>query len=83
MSRWTHTICAPCWNKQHPSRPIKATLSQGFATAPFRIRERYRVDEACCFCGELTSAGIYVREDPAITLCLGHHPNDPESKTHG
>jgi hypothetical protein len=64
MSRWTHAICAPCWNRQHPDRPVETTT---------RIVEEYRAEEACCFCGERTSAGIYVRHDPEETACKGVH----------
>lgn len=70
MSRWTHAICAPCWNERHPERPIETTS---------RIVESFRIDEPCCFCGETTSAGIYLRADPQTTLCKGEHPNESDN----
>lgn len=51
---WTHSICDACWDKLY--RPEHGN--------PVRMSER-RVD-ACCFCGERTGSGIYVREDPRI-----------------
>ena len=32
-----------------------------------------RQDERCCFCGEITSAGIYTRADPQKLRCRGEH----------
>ena len=75
MSRWTHAICAPCWNQQHPELGLPASAAGGFLT---RVREQYRVDETCCFCGEVTSAGIYVRHYPYELRCQGNHPGDEE-----
>jgi hypothetical protein len=74
MSQWTHVICAPCWHQRHPDRPVESTV---------RMVEQYRSDERCCFCREITSAGIYVREDPTQVLCYGSHDDEalkPENK---
>jgi hypothetical protein len=51
MSNWTHAICAPCWNKERPDRPTPLGNEIGDL-------------EVCCFCGEPTKSGIYVRKDP-------------------
>jgi len=79
MSRWMqhaqHAICAPCWTKQHPELGVPTWAAGGFLT---RLTERLRVDETCCFCGEVTSAGIYVRHDPYELRCQGNHPDDDE-----
>jgi len=66
VSEWTHRICAPCWNKDHPELGLPAWAAGGFLT---RLREQYRVDETCCLCGEITSAGIYVRHDAYDLRC--------------
>lgn len=50
MANWTHCICQMCWTKLYGDR-IAVTVKN----APF---------ETCCFCGEETKAGIYVRYDP-------------------
>jgi hypothetical protein len=55
-------MCAPCWNKRNPDRPVV-----------IRVPDSMRVDEHCCFCGEVTSAGIYVRQDPTKLACGGEH----------
>jgi hypothetical protein len=85
VSRWTHAICAPCWNLQHPDRPVnpardlvRRLTPSIYASKPIRIVERHRIDETCCFCGEVTSAGIYVRHDPYELRCQGNHPGDEE-----
>lgn len=51
-NNWTHAICALCWNKQNPDKPIKTEL--------YTSGEQ----DTCCFCGEATRSGIYVRGDP-------------------
>lgn len=50
MSQWTHAQCNLCWDKANPNRE------------PFVINGA--VLEDCCFCGEQTRSGIYVRHDP-------------------
>jgi hypothetical protein len=57
MSRWTHSICEGCWEKRDPNRE------------PVRVKDREV--EIYCFCGLTHASGIYVREDPAKTLCRG------------
>jgi hypothetical protein len=64
-----HAICASCWQTRA-------------ARQRQPLREPVRVNgagiDACCFCGDLSTAGIYVREssDPtmldAATHCRGH-----------
>lgn len=61
MSNWTHPICDPCWAEIAPGRE------------PFRFLENSRELEVCCFCGDETESGIYVRHDPSRALhCTGH-----------
>jgi len=50
--RWTQPSCDDCWTL-HASR-----------AAPRRLAEAHREAEMCCWCGELTRSGIYVRVDP-------------------
>lgn len=50
MSGWDHAICGRCWEEDNPGR-IPFVISQ----AP---------EEKCCFCGQPTTAGIYVRRHP-------------------
>jgi len=48
---WTHNICDLCWDELHPNR------------APTRLM----LDDepvVCCFCGEQTGSGIFIRHDP-------------------
>ena len=53
-------MCEDCWNETKGGSPICA-----------------KVDEVdvCCFCGEDTWLGIYVRHDPndPILKCRGKH----------
>jgi hypothetical protein len=64
MSRWTHAACLPCYEKLHPGR------------TPHRLADPE--EEPCCICGGLAGSGIYVRADPASTLCKGVHPDDED-----
>jgi hypothetical protein len=59
MSTWTHSICSGCWNKKNPSRePVR------MKGAPI---------EKCCYCGQPTSMGIFIRESPETVPCKGSH----------
>lgn len=58
MAEWTHNMCARCWKRINPgSGPI------------FQIKIENRDIETCCFCGQATKAGIYVRHDPKEMNC--------------
>jgi len=46
---WTQAICNNCW-------------SEWYEYEPFRTREPEV--EICCYCGQETLSGIYVRIDP-------------------
>lgn len=50
MSQWTHPICVDCWFVRNPER------------VPVQIKEV--TTEHCCYCGQMTHAGIYMRDDP-------------------
>ena len=56
-SVWLHAICAECWNRREPGKPVTAQAGS----------------QVCCFCGERRAAGIYVRENPAHLHCKGQH----------
>lgn len=54
--KWDHVICSDCYAERHPGRTAHRTAGG--------------VDLGeCCFCGEETDEGIFVRADPAITNC--------------
>lgn len=58
-SPWRHVLCAPCWYLRNKNR------------APVRVKD---ADAAsCCLCGQMTRDGIYVRADPVLFECRGHH----------
>lgn len=46
---WTHSICATCWNKSNPNRQAVVVVPE------------FAAQETCCFCGQPTSGGIYMR----------------------
>ena len=58
---WTHAICRLCWdlrclNEGRPGRqPTVLTQPE---------------NELCCFCGQQTKDGIYVRHDPQELACV-------------
>ena len=57
--KWTHTICCDCWDKKNPDRPT---------TAETRANDS-GVDERCCYCGQHTRTGIYIRDSIDNTIC--------------
>lgn len=58
-SSWNHPICKTCWDAQNPGRPAVAVVNS----------ETY----SCCFCGQSTAGGIFVRKDPRTLDCNGVH----------
>lgn len=48
---WSQAICDPCWESRNPVR------------VPVRLKQPEVED--CAYCGESTTSGIYVRDDPA------------------
>lgn len=62
MSKWTHAICKKCWKLHHPDRNPACILDDKLMK--------------CCYCGQMTDAGIYVRDEPAKCLVNGVHPDD-------
>lgn len=69
MSNWTHPKCEACWIAD--SATVDGSGYIESIRAPTRV-----VDpdlELCCFCGNPTLVGIYVRADRAeLPLCPGH-----------
>jgi len=63
MSQWTHSICNDCWKEKEPNRIPHRLIEAGVSNR----------NEVCCFCGNLTQSGIYVREDPKKLQCKGEH----------
>lgn len=59
---WTQPVCSADWFKRNPNRG-----------EPHRIVPEYAEEETCCYCGQLTTSGIYVRVDPAT---VPHPSND-------
>lgn len=47
---WTQPICMPCWLRTHSRHPVRVTGDHS---------------RVCCRCGAATTAGIYIRIDPA------------------
>ena len=64
MSDWTHPICMKCWRQKEEGRTPQRYVNDDL--------------EHCCFCGDVTQDGIYVRHDPTDPnlRCRGEH--DPE-----
>lgn len=63
MNDWTHNICARCWRRNNLNKP-------------FQIKMEHRTIETCCFCGQRTKAGIYMRHDPKDLTCNHKEMND-------
>lgn len=50
---WTQPVCSADWYKHNPDRE------------PHRMVAEMAGHETCCYCGQPTTSGIYVRVDPA------------------
>jgi hypothetical protein len=61
MSRWTHAVCDDCWKTEHPDQ------------SPYRFTMTARFTEKCCYCGNSTDSGIYIRTPPDTVGCGGEH----------
>lgn len=62
MGMWTHPCCETCFTDRTGRPPKHAT----------RLRPDIRSEEECCFCGEWTDDGIYLRHEPMAT-CGTHN----------
>lgn len=62
MSCWTHVICGDCWEARNPERTAH--------------RLRTPRTDVCCFCGQPTEFGAFIRHDPTDPdlTCKGEHP---------
>lgn len=65
--QWNHAQCVACWNRDNPDNLVNARRAQDIVR---------RESLTCCFCGALTWAGIFVREDPAKLGCRGQHQEE-------
>lgn len=54
MSRWNHLMCAACWNERRDTKAVEGANDEG---------------ESCCWCGNATTSGIWVRNDPEKMSC--------------
>lgn len=59
---WNHSICVGCWNNKNPHKAVEGN--------PWNMQND---PEKCCFCGGITTQGIYVRYDPRELPCKGVH----------
>ena len=51
MTWSTQPVCNADWRSRNPGRN------------PSRIKHEYRTTERCCYCGELTVSGIFIRAE--------------------
>lgn len=61
MAEWTHAICSECYEREGEGAGVPHCL-----TAVERA-------ERCCWCGQMTTSGIYLRRDPLWVKCRGQH----------
>lgn len=60
---WTQPVCERCFGIEKPGR------------VPPRVRDAER--ETCCYCGDPTYTGVYIRVDPATVP----YPTNPDEGT--
>lgn len=63
---WTQPICTDDWVQQN-HKPDPEGIGILIKT-PTKVKQDEFTPEMCAFCGRLTSAGIFVREDPGKVL---------------
>lgn len=62
---WTHPICTEDWVQLHHKVDDDGNL---LIRTPTKVKLDEFDPKMCAYCGRLTSAGIFVREDPAKVL---------------
>lgn len=64
VSRFTHAVCERCWIARNTN-----------ADDSIRVPTRLTEPEAriCCYCAHVTIIGVFVRDNPANTMCGGIH----------
>lgn len=70
MSTWNHIICSPCWTKRCAEEGTPDRKAVCIPDSPA---------QPCCFCGEDTTFGAFVRHDPKTLSCT--HPGEPTFAT--
>jgi hypothetical protein len=70
VSAWTHACCEACWFKRQGTFNEQGHLIE--LRHPVRILEPEL--EVCCFCGQATIFGVYVRAEPMETC---RHREEP------
>ena len=60
MSGWTHSCCEACWFRREGTFDEQDRLLE--LRRPVRVAEPEL--EVCCFCGQATIFGVYVRAAP-------------------
>ncbi len=67
MSTWNHRQCGDCWMKAHPyEEGAQVQVPHQIIGLP---------SGTCCFCGNKSQLGIFVRHDPKKLSCT-HKPED-------
>jgi hypothetical protein len=69
-------MCERCWINNRGQLGDHGDGLQSLVDVPVPVRLASEAAEltACCYCGEPTIFGVYVRQDPAEVSCGGQHP---------
>lgn len=67
MAEWNHSICGECWF-------LRVDKEEGKGAWRMPARDLAAREEECCFCGNRTVLGIYVRHNPNHLNCK-HEPD--------
>jgi hypothetical protein len=61
--KWTHRMCGDCWLAKNYSKTPEGEVE---VRLPLMTKEP---PGECCFCGNKTVLGIFVRHDPLKLTC--------------
>lgn len=64
MAEWNHRMCGDCWIDRHPFEQYEDGSTYWRPPVQFKSPPG-----TCCFCGNKTVLGIYVRHDPKKLKC--------------
>jgi len=59
---WTQAVCENGW-RDYSQREFGYVRTPSRVQVPFEEEEQ-REEERCCFCGNVTDSGIFIRIDP-------------------
>lgn len=80
MAQWNHAICERDWINRRATWTPLPKGGEALESVPQPVRLKEPSLELCCFCGEPTIFGVYLRHDPNDTELACHGRDDWHSE---